>query len=640
MLAQPAGAADAPPWLREAAAAALPAYGKKVPAVVLLDEGRLTIDASGAVRRTTHWAVKVLTEEGRHAAAASVAYGTDAARVASLEAWLIPVSGPVKRYGKGEALDVALVGDDVYNEARSRVLSAGDGAEVGAVFGYEAVTEERPLFAQDLWSFQTRLPVRLSRYTAELPPGWRAVGHVFNHDADVAPKIAGTQYVWEVRDLPYIQEEPLSPPVTRLAPRLALAFLPEGGASPAAASFASWTDVSRWYTTLVGPPEAADLVAAKARELVREARDDLGRVRAIARFVQRLNYIAVQIGLGRYRPHPAEEVLAKSYGDCKDKANVMRVLLSAVGITSDLVLVYSGDPLFVREEWPSPSQFNHCILAVHLPAAADPGDETAVLVDPVLGRLLFFDPTHVHTRFGDLPADEQDSFALVAAGEQGRLLRLPRVGPERNRLDRTVDATLAANGALTAAVRETSLGQAAARERAFFQAPRPEVQRRLDRWLAADHASARVTSFHSQDELDSGRFQLDLEMSAPDYAQPLQGRLLMFRPLILSRRESGLGAGEPRTQPLELEDQSFAESLHVAVPEGYELDELPPSVSLDTVFGAYRFAGEMKDRQLSFTRRLELRRTSVPAAEIDSVLRFFEAIRAAESAQVVLVRAP
>jgi hypothetical protein len=128
-------------------------------------------------------------------------------------------------------------------------------------------------------------------------------------------------------------------------------------------------------------------------------------------------------------------------------------------------------------------------------------------------------------------------------------------------------------------------------------------------------------------------------MSARGYAQSLQSHLLMFRPLIVGRPDPGVGGGEPRTQPLELEDESFAETLHVAVPEGFELDELPPPVSVDAPFGTYRFAGEMKDGRLAFTRRLELRRTTVPAAESASVRAFFEAVRAAENAQVVLVRA-
>ena len=63
-------------------------------------------------------------------------------------------------------------------------------------------------------------------------------------------------------------------------------------------------------------------------------------------------------------------MLAKAYGDCKDKANLMRAMLKTVGITAYPVFIYSGDATLVREEWPSPTQFNHCIIAMKV------GDET------------------------------------------------------------------------------------------------------------------------------------------------------------------------------------------------------------------------------------------------------------------------
>ena len=56
-------------------------------------------------------------------------------------------------------------------------------------------------------------------------------------------------------------------------------------------------------------------------------------------------------------------------------------MLKAAGIESWPVSIFSGDPLFVRAEWPTPQQFNHCILAILAPAgyAAD-----AVIDDPGL----------------------------------------------------------------------------------------------------------------------------------------------------------------------------------------------------------------------------------------------------------------
>ena len=55
-------------------------------------------------------------------------------------------------------------------------------AEAGAVFGYEAISEERPLFNQDIWRFQDRLPTLQSRYSLTLPSGWSTSSLTFNHE--------------------------------------------------------------------------------------------------------------------------------------------------------------------------------------------------------------------------------------------------------------------------------------------------------------------------------------------------------------------------------------------------------------------------------------------------------------------------
>src|SRR5262245_56518451 len=210
-----------PPWLRQIATASAPAFGKNVPAVVLLDESRSAIDEDGHVTTTKYYAVRILSPEGRGAAVAREIYLTNTGKVGEIRAWLIRPSGEIKRYGKDQTLDVAAVNDDVYNEVRAKVIVAGDDAEVGAIFGYEVTSEDRSIFTQFEWQFQGQLPTLVSRCSYALPKGWRAEGVTFNH-AKIEPALTGTTYSWELRGLPFIEEEPASPALTNLVPRLAV----------------------------------------------------------------------------------------------------------------------------------------------------------------------------------------------------------------------------------------------------------------------------------------------------------------------------------------------------------------------------------------------------------------------------------
>ena len=628
---------DAPAWLRQAAALPIGSYDKKVSAVVLVDESILTVGDDGRVTTVSTFAVHILNREGRQYAVALNGYATDTGKVNDLRAWLIRPSGQVKTYGKDSVVDEAEALNDVYDESRIKRISAVDDAEPGTVFGYETRSESRPYFNQMLWYFQESSPVVSSRLVLNLPAGWRARGITFNHAA-IEPTVSGSSYSWELRDLPAVEFEPAAPTWTNLAARLAVNYFPgEGVRSTSPRVFDSWTEVSRWYTELSDPQVAPDeRVAAKARELSANAKTELERIRAIANFVQGIQYISIQIGVGRWRPHAAAQVLAKSYGDCKDKANLMRAMLKAIDIPAYPVLIFSGDPTYVREVWASPRQFNHCIVAIKI---SDGTEISAVMQHPRLGRLLIFDATDDQTPLGDLPDDEQGSLALIAAGDAGGLVTMPSMPPDSSRLDRQAEIVLTSDGAIAGSLQERSFGQVAANERRAFHSLSAGGYRGLiEQWMTRGATAVKVIKVQPSDDSANGRFALDVDFSAPAYAQVMQDRLLVFKPAIVSRRESLSLANTKRQHPVVLKSNAYSETVRVKLPAGFDVDEMPDAVKLDTAFGSYATTYEVKDGQLVFTRRLVQRASTIPVEQYASVRVFFEKIRAAEQAPVVLAR--
>ena len=137
-----------------------------------------------------------------------------------LHAWLIKSSGQIRKYGKDDIIDAVEDPNDVYNESRFKLIDASKDADAGAVFGYQAVTEEKSIFSQNVWAFQNRLPALTSRYILTLPSGWIAKTVTFNHEK-IEPTISGSTYTWELTNLSPITIEPSSPRVTSLAPRIA-----------------------------------------------------------------------------------------------------------------------------------------------------------------------------------------------------------------------------------------------------------------------------------------------------------------------------------------------------------------------------------------------------------------------------------
>jgi transglutaminase-like putative cysteine protease len=639
-LALPLPAADkAPDWLKEMATRATPAYESGVPAVVLFQEERNAVDEKGKVTTFVRRAVKILTRDGRDEAVARVVYRTDTGKVRSLRAWMIYPSGAEKAYDKKETVDVALAANDVYNESRAKAILASGQADPGAVFGYESVSEDQSVFTQFSYQFQDELPALTTRFSLQLPAGWTTRAVTYNYD-EIEPLVQDTTHTWQLENLAPISDEPAQPSITSLAPWLAVSYFPAAGASGLGPAFESWPGVSAWLSTLNDPQAEADgAIAARAASLVEDAPGELERIAAIGRFVQGIKYVSIQTGVGRgggYRPHAAADVFQKGYGDCKDKANLMRAMLRSVGIESYPVAIFSGDRRFVRDNWPSPQQFNHAIIAVQVSGViAAP----AVGESPGLGRLLFFDPTDPHTPPGFLPEEQQDSWALLVDRERGDLVKTPAAPPEQNLLTRTARVKLAADGSIEVELREECLGQAASDNRSLYeQLSTAEYRRLIERWITRGAPGAQLTNLEAAEQPDGG-FVLVVAFRAAGYGQSMGGQLLIFKPAIVSRRNSLYLKDETRKYPVRLGSVAYREKVHVELPESFRVDEKPLDLRHETGFGYYAASWEVAaDGGLIFEREMQTRAEILPAEQYSSVREFYGAVLGAEQSPVVLVK--
>ena len=131
-------------------------------------------------------------------------------------------------------------------------------------------------------------------------------------------------------------------------------------------TFASWEDVGRWYASLDHDRrQPTPEIRAKADELTKGLTTDMDKVEALYDYVAKnFRYVSLSLGLGRYQPHAAADVLHNQYGDCKDKHTLLSSLLEAKGLHPSSVLINSSRKL--DPEIPSPSQFDHVITLLPL----------------------------------------------------------------------------------------------------------------------------------------------------------------------------------------------------------------------------------------------------------------------------------
>jgi hypothetical protein len=211
-------------------------------------------------------------------------------------------------------------------------------------------------------------------------------------------------------------------------------------------SAAGWDGVGRWFEGLLTQvPRNAEPVRRRARELIASLPDKRQRMEALVDFTRRqVRYVAVEVGIGGYRPAPPQQVTERLWGDCKDKALLLTDLLHEAGIESYPALIRLDPHGRVDREFPSPFQFNHMIVAV---PAEGLGLGATV---PVANGFLFLDATQRLGGLEWLNPGVQDQEALVVKKGQGILVRTPILqAAEGSRL--TVDLALASSGDATGA---------------------------------------------------------------------------------------------------------------------------------------------------------------------------------------------
>ena len=98
-----------------------------------------------------------------------------------------------------------------------------------------------------------------------------------------------------------------------------------------------------WYLNLTnGRRDASPQITQQVTTLTASSKTPLDKMKALANFVQHdIRYVAIELGIGGWQPHPAAESYDHHYGDCKDKATLLSSMLSQIGVESFYVLINS-----------------------------------------------------------------------------------------------------------------------------------------------------------------------------------------------------------------------------------------------------------------------------------------------------------
>jgi hypothetical protein len=419
-----------------------------------------------------------------------------------------------------------------------------------------------------------------------------------------------------------------------------VSFFPPGG--PAVRNgFANWEGMGNWYSGLVsGRTDASSQIKEEVSALTSGKTTVLQKMQALADFVQHgVRYVAIELGIGGWQPHPASDVFLHRYGDCKDKATLLHAMLHEIGMESYYVAI-NTERGRITPGTPAHFGFNHVIVAIKLPDGLAESSLVAVLQHPKLGKILFFDPTDDLTPFGQIRGALQANYGLLVTASGGVLLALPEQASNLNSIQRSAKLTLDPTGKLKGDVNEVRLGDRAWDERWRLRAVTKDVDRikPIETLLSSSltnfritHAS--ITNLHQTDL----PFGFDYAFEADNYAKNA-GNLLLVRPRVLgSKVLNFLETKEARQFPIEFEGPSRdTDTFEITIPSGYEVDDLPPPADTDFSFASYHSKTQVNGSVIRYSRTYEVKELSVPVERAEEVKKFYRTVANDERSTVVL----
>jgi hypothetical protein len=591
-------------------------------AVIVLDDGKMEVSGTfdlALSRFERHRIVKVFSALGHRFAYIVIPY-VEGNSIESIEGRTIAPSGKISLLSEKNIFDVNLYPNFVFfSDQRAKIFTL-PAVEDGSTLEYRYTILYRGRTYLDSWAFQNDAPTLRSRFTLVKPSEWDLRYRVRNITVEPrivkAPERFPSTHVWEARDIPKAVTEVATPPGREWLGHIS--FSPIG--------FASWKDVARWYHQLSQDRRKGGRgVKELSDELTQGAVNEREKLRRIFEWVRdQIRYVAVEIGIGGYQPHAAEEVCVNRYGDCKDMSALLCALAEEAGIELQQVLIsswYNGKP---DTSLPSPMQFNHAI-------AYAPSIE---------GGPQWMDPTDKGCPFGMLPWYDQGTPVLVVAKDgMGEIITTPLDSIGNNTQEDDWTVALSDSGQAIVTVRALLRGAPATELRGLLLATPKETHRRwLEGMLAERISGIQIDSFRVdgvKPAVDS--LLLWYRFSTPTFASR-RGQTLAIRPFMVAAsalpdqfrspgRVSAVRFRFPMTGSLR---------LLVRQPAGWQAETAFFADSLNSPFGAGVWKFRDGESESEISSRYRIRAEDVPQGQYQQFRAFLDALRGKDIREVLL----
>jgi tetratricopeptide (TPR) repeat protein/transglutaminase-like putative cysteine protease len=414
---------------------------------------------------------------------------------------------------------------------------------------------------------------------------------------------------WRKDDNPPVITEPGMPTLSEVAAHVVVSTVP------------GWDLFWKWEEALLRDAfRVSPELRALAAELFEGTESASEKIRRLQTYLMTdIRYQQDYEGhIAGVKPHAAPMVVARQYGDCKDKAVLFITLARLGGVEAHYALVRTRDAGPVRRAVPM-QQFNHAI--VYVPAQGDFAE----------GR--FMDPTVDALDVDVLRRDDQGVWALVhdPAGGTHEWRRIPFQDASVDWTRSTMALQLASDGSATLDIDLLAHGQVGAVLRTTARNPERLAQL-MQKQMTQSFAGAQVLG-HTPMELADVRTPARVQVAAraPNVARVEDDTLRLRAPI--SWRPEGWFALAERRHPLLLGvPRTLSWDVELGLPDGARLKRVPEDAKVSTTCLSLERAYSEEDGRLRVKQTVQFLCERIPVeqygahrAEVEAMTRVLDA---------------
>ncbi len=583
--------------------------------VSLLDQRITRILPNGLTSTYNQLVFEIVDDAGiRALRAVPINYSPTDEKVEIISVTTTKKDGTVKRVFQKQEYNVADPSYRMYYDQRQIVisipdLSVGDRVE----FRFRRTQTHResssiPYFG-DILQLQATFNKQWTRYIVIAPKEfpinfYRTTPDKSGFEAPIIQTDQGNETVsiFETKDTHRILMEKMTPGMTEIVPFLLVS------------SFSNWQQLADWIIELAKPQWTADdMIRNEVKRITQGVTDHREIINRIYNYVLReTRYVALEFGIHGFKPYPVPQILARKFGDCKDKASLMKVMLETAGIEAKFVLTRTRNNGDLDGKLPSPYLFDHAIVYV-----------------PEFD--MYLDGTAEFNGTNELPALDQGAMTFIVNDDATYQLRYaPMSSAEDNAMTVYAEYDLSKDNTALFNERYIYTGSQAPYYRARYAKPNKnentDIQLdRLQSDIASQIAGTKIISADFGD-IDNLEVPVDFQFKA---TAPLSSfsNMTNLTPIIRnSILMQSFTSGADRQLPLLVPvPQTLARHLNIILPEGKHA-ELPPPTSFKNEFGDFTIEFTPTAQGYSVYTVTHVTKTRVEPSEYKAWQDFFQKI--------------